>query len=262
MIFPGMDPYLENPRIWPGIHSALIVYIRDRLQPRLGPRYVAAIEERVFVEGPQREIIPDVLVKQRRPATKDGDVAVLEVEADAPDVVRVADLEIHETYVAVLDRQSGHQVVTVIEVVSPSNKYAGPGRDSYLTKQREVLESQTHRVEIDLLRGGTSVVAVPEWAARDLGDYQTLVCVNRAKGARDLFELYRRGIRDRLPRIRIPLSEPDPDVPLDLQAVLSQTYEAGRYRDILRYDSPCTPPLTPDDQAWAETLIGHTGSDG
>jgi hypothetical protein len=32
-VFPGMDPYLEDPQIWPGVHSALVVYIRDQLQP-------------------------------------------------------------------------------------------------------------------------------------------------------------------------------------------------------------------------------------
>ena len=63
MIFPGMDPYLENPRLWPGVHHALVVYIRDYLRPLITPRYIAAIEERVYVEGPNREIIPDVWVR-------------------------------------------------------------------------------------------------------------------------------------------------------------------------------------------------------
>ena len=170
-------------------------------------------------------------------------------------MVRIPDLEIHESYVAILDRRTGQSVVTVIEVVSPANKFAGPGRVSYLAKQREVLSSATHLVEIDLLRAGPHVVAVPEQMARGPKGYHTLVCVNRAVGLRDEFELYPRGLRDRLPRIRIPLADADPDVPLDLQAVLAQTYDAGRYRDILRYDAPCASPLSPDDQAWADPLI-------
>lgn len=68
MIFPGMDPYLEAPELWPGCHNSLIVYILDHLRPLLRPRYIAAIEERVFVEGLQRrELIPDGLPKQGRP---------------------------------------------------------------------------------------------------------------------------------------------------------------------------------------------------
>jgi Protein of unknown function (DUF4058) len=67
--------------------------------------------------------------------------------------------------------------------------------------------------------------------------------------------LYSRGLRQRLPRVRIPLAGDDPDAPLDVQAVLARTYEAGCYRDRLRYDAPCVPPLAPDDQAWADGRI-------
>ncbi len=256
MIFPGMDPYLEHPQIWPGVHSSMVVYIRDHLRPNLRPRYVAAIEERVFVEVPGREVIPDVWVRRNRPerAGEGGGVAVME-ETDAPVVVRVPPTEVHESYIAILDLSSGQKVVTVIEVVSPSNKYAGPGRDSYLAKQREVLSSDVHLVEIDLLRHGPHVLAVPEWAVRGRGPYDTLTCVNRAAGLRDQYELYPRGLRDRLPRIRIPLAGDDPDVPLDLQAVLARTYEAGDYRDRLDYAKPCVPPLGAEDQTWATTLV-------
>jgi hypothetical protein len=252
MIFPGMDPYLEDPQTWPGVHSRLVVYLADQLQPLLRPRYIAAIEERVFVEGPDREIIPDVWLRRGRGEVGRG-VAML--DADAPTVIRVPALEVHETFVAILDRQSGLGIVTIIEVVSPSNKYAGPGRDSYLAKQREVRNSPTHLVEVDLLRTGPHVLAVPEWLSRGKGPYDYTVSVNRAAGFRMDFETYPRGLRDRLPRVRIPLAHDDPDVVLDVQAVLTQTYEAGRYRDRLRYDAPCVPPLTPDDQTWADGLI-------
>ena len=128
MIFPGMDPYLEAPGRWPGLHNSLAVYIRDQLQPLLRPKYVATIEERVFVEGPQREIISDVLVRQapRRPTTRTP-----VIDADEPVIVRVADLEIHETYVEIRDRETGEIVVTVIELTSPWNKFPGPGRELY-----------------------------------------------------------------------------------------------------------------------------------
>jgi hypothetical protein len=197
MIFPGMDPYLEDPQLWPGVHASFVVYVRDHLLPVLRPRYIAAVEERVYVEGPDRE---------------------------------VDTIEVHEPYITILDRQSGKHVVTVIEVVSPTNKYAGPGRLSYLSKQREVLGSETHLVEIDLLRTGPHVLAVPVSTARSQGTYDDLISVNRAKNSRAKFELYLRNLRQRLPRIRIPLAEGDPDVKLDLQAVLEQTYDRG-YRN-------------------------------
>src|SRR4051812_30728357 len=108
MIFPGMDPYLENPQLWPGVHAALIVYTHDHLQPQLRPRYLAVIEERVYLEGPDREIIPDVRVQRHRPGAPGPAVAL--AECDDPVLVRVPTLEVHETYVAILDRQSAQRV--------------------------------------------------------------------------------------------------------------------------------------------------------
>jgi hypothetical protein len=254
MIFPGMDPYLEAPELWPGVPNRLIVYISDYLQPLLRPRYITSIEERVFVEGPQpREIISDVLLKQGRPPLERRGTTVL--DADEALEVQIPALEMHESYLEILDRHSGQRVVAVLEVLSPANKYAGPGRDSYLAKQREVLASKAHLIEIDLLRRGPHTLAIPEWIARQLATYDYLICVNRAEGMRDHFRLYPRQLRERLPRIGVPLADGDPDVVLDVQAVLAQTYEAGSYRERLRYDQPCVPPLPAEDQAWADQLI-------
>ncbi len=253
MIFPGMDPYLEDPQLWPGVHSRLIVYLADQMEPFLRPRYVAAIQERVFIEGPDREVIPDVWLKQAERPGGGRQAAI--ADADEPVVVQVSELEVHESYIEILDLHSGQRVVTVIEVVSPSNKFPGPGRDLYLAKQREVRASTAHLVEIDLLRAGQHVLAVPERVARGRRSYDYLVCVNRARGLRDLFDLYPRRLRERLPRIRIPLADEDPDIPLDLQAALARVHEAGSYRDRINYQSPCQPPLEAEDQTWADALV-------
>jgi hypothetical protein len=259
MIFPGMDPYLEDPHLWRGVHQAFVVYARDFLQPLLRPRYVAAIEERVYLQGPDSDRYPDVLVHRHKKRPKAKAVAAT-LEADEPVVVRVPAAEVHEAYVAILDLRADERLVAVIEVVSPTNKYAGPGRESYLDKQKEILHSKAHLVEIDLLRTGPHVLAVAEWAARAEGPYDYLACVNRAAGERDEFDLYPRTLRDRLPRVRVPLGGDDPDVPLDVQAVLERTYELGAYADRLAYDKPCQPPLAPEDQAWANRLIKESSN--
>jgi hypothetical protein len=259
MIFPGMDPYLEDPAIWPGVHSALVVYLRDHLQPRLRPRYVAAIEERVYIEPLERQVVPDVSVRRVRVPRRVGGVAVAvaEPEVDEPLVLQVDELEVREPYVQILDLQTGQSIVTVIEVVSPSNKASGPGRDSYQKKQRDVLGSTAHLVEIDLLRTGQHVVAAPEWSTRGLAYYDYVVCVNRAYDVRDRCEVYLRGLRERLPRVRIPLAGADPDVALDIQAVVAQVYDAGDYHQRIDYRVPCRPPLRPADQEWADQLIAQ-----
>jgi len=251
MIFPGMDPYLEDPQLWTGVHASLIVYIRNYLQPLVRPRYVAAIEERVFLEGAEKERIPDVWIQRRK--KPQGTVALL--ESDPPVVVKVPSAEVHQTYVTILDRLSGQKLVTVIEVVSPGNKYKGPGRESYVAKQTETLRSKTHLVEIDLLRTGPHVLAVPEWVARGQGNYHYLSSVNRAQGERDEFDLYARTVRERLPRMAIPLAGNDPDVVLDIQAVLEKTYEDGAYADRINYRVGCQPPLAKEDKTWAAALV-------
>jgi hypothetical protein len=253
MIFPGMDPYLEAPLVWPDVHSRLIVYLAEHLRPLLRPRYVASVQTRVFIEGPDQVRFPDVGIRPARAARGQGAGAVL--EADAPVEVQVAAVEVQETYLHIVDLQTGQRVVTVLEVVSPTNKYAGPGRDGYLAKQAEVRASDAHLVEIDLLRDGPHVLAVPERVARAVGPYDYFVSVNRAQGNRAGFQLYPRRLREPLPRFRCPLAPGDDDVVVNLQAVLERTYEFGGYQDVLRYDQPCDPPLSPEDQDWANGCI-------
>lgn len=257
MIFPGMDPYLEHPRLWSGVHASLMVYIRDHLRERVRPRYIAAVEERVYLEEPDREIIPDDSLRQR-PARSPGGTLLVE-DPDAPVIVQTSSLAVREAFGTILDRQAGMRVVTVIEVVSPTNKYAGPGRKLYKEKQGEVLASSANLVEIDLLRTGPHVLAVPEYLARGQGDYHYLCCVNRAQGERDAFELYPRCLEHPLPRIAIPLADPDPDVRLDLPALLAQVYELGSYQDRINYEQPCVPPLTPAEQDWANQILTAQG---
>ena len=61
-------------------------------------------------------------------------------------------------YIEIIDIKSGRRVVTVIEILSPSNKVAGPGRDLYLKKQEELREGGVSLVEINLNRTGSHVL--------------------------------------------------------------------------------------------------------
>ncbi|MCY2989166.1 MAG: DUF4058 family protein [Planctomycetota bacterium] len=248
MIFPGMDPYLEHPVLWESVHARLIVAMANHLQPQLDPRYVTSIEERVYIEGPQRRI-PDLWIQQTPDAF--GGTAVMAAEAgDTAVIVEVEELEVHETRVEILDAYNDMKLVCIVELVSPTNKAPGPGRESYHGKQQEILTRDCHLVEIDLLRAGQHVLSLPKWRASRLGPYDYLACVNRWPN-RHRFELYPRRLSQRLPRIRLPLAAPDPDATLDLQATLEQVYLQGRYLRRIRYDQPCEPSLAELDQRWA-----------
>jgi hypothetical protein len=70
--------------------------------------------------------------------------------------------------------------------------------------------------------------------------------------------VYRIPLRERLPAIRIPLRPADPDAVLDIQTLVDQAYQDGRYDDI-DYSEPFRPPLDPEDAAWAAALLLAAG---
>ncbi len=72
--FPGMDPYLEAPGLWPDVHTSLIYTIRDQIQLQLDPRYIAVITPYVAFES--LEIAPVRLAAV-------PDIGVLETGASA-----------------------------------------------------------------------------------------------------------------------------------------------------------------------------------
>jgi hypothetical protein len=242
-----MDPYLEHPVLWEGFHARLIPEIADQLQPRLDPRYIATVEERVFVEGPQRRI-PDVWVQKT--AAPEAPALAAAADTDTAVILEVEELQIHQKRIEILDLYNQQKLVAIVEVLSPTNKTPGPGRESYVKKQQEILERDCHLVEIDLLRDGEHTVSVPQWRVQELQPFHYVACVSRWP-FRSRFEVRARTLPQRLPRIMIPLVEPDPDVPLDLQAAVEAVYDRARYWRRIRYDEPCVPALEEEDQSWA-----------
>jgi hypothetical protein len=246
--FPGMDPYLEHSLLWPGFHNGLMYCMLAQLQPLLKPRYLAKLEERVYLEGPEQQTIPDISVSKR---PESGGVALAEPQTDTPLIVEDFPLEMHESFIEIIDLYNQHRLVTVIELLSPSNKRGGIGRRAYLAKRRETLKKAVHLVEIDLLRRGRHTVRVPlRRLSATVESYQYLACVTRWPQRRK-YEVYPWRLLDRLPRLRIPLADPDPHVPLDLRPALERVYQDGSYLQRVKYDEPCEPPLPPADQAWA-----------
>ena len=43
------------------------------------------------------------------------------------------------------------------------------------------------------------------------------------------------------------------------QPLLDRCYDTGRYAEEVRYDRPPDPPLTPEQQAWAEAILREKG---
>jgi hypothetical protein len=256
-----MDPYLEDGSFWSDVHHRLITYISNTLQPQVRPRYHVRIEERMYVEEVGREIVPDVSVVQAR-TTQGGGTALLETEWDVPRVLRIEEQLHTEGVIHILDRARDMRLVTVIEVLSPSNKKPhSKGWELYRQKQEEVLRSEVHLVEIDLLRGGEYLLAPPYARLMEEAgnDWHYMASISRADEPNE-FLLYPRTVRERLPRIPIPLAIGDRSAVLDLQAVLNQCYEDGAYEDIIDYRrDPPPPPFSPEDLQWIDQLLRSKG---
>lgn len=243
-----MDPWLEHPALWPDVRQRVITYGSDQLQSAVGDRYVVVIGESVLLESSGRSLYPDVAILDRSP---DRPQAAAGPHADPPVVVLVEPVEYREVFLEVRDTHGGDRVVTVIEVLSPSNKHPGEARDGYLKKQRELIESQVHLVEIDLLRTGRRTVALPADLFAGV-PYLAVVC--RAEDPRRR-EVYPVGFRDRLPLVPVPLASPDADVVLDLGRVLAETYARGAFHRRIDYHRDPEPPLGPYDAASARERV-------
>lgn len=255
--FPGMDPWLEHPAIWPDVHHRVITYLADALAAQIAPRYTARHGERVVIEPTGRQIAPDVVVKARPLA---GGASTAVADAPMPRVVLLPELYVRQPYLEIRDRHSGNRVVTVMEVLSPSNKRAGSdARRKYIEKQEEVLRSDVNLVEIDLLRGGEPTVAFPEEYKGDLGPFHYLMVTRRA-GRRTEAEVYAIPLAKPLPSIRVPLTPPDGDAVADLQTLIERAYEAGGYDRDLDYARSPEPPLGEADWIWTRQVVAGAGT--
>ena len=140
--FPGMDPFLEAPSGWTGVHSRLINVISDDLGDRLAPQFIVTIEERVYIATPDDlmavpAVVPDVFVNSagRQELPTVGGAAITPPVLVEP----LVEEEVHDRYLEIRDTRS-RAVITTIEVLSPYNKAAGTrGREAFLRKRQAVL---------------------------------------------------------------------------------------------------------------------------
>jgi Protein of unknown function (DUF4058) len=202
--FPGMNPYLEQSYDWEDFHLNYISRMQEFLHGRLGSRCIVKLGIRRVGIGPSEE---------------------------------------KQAYLEIRDAKS-RGLITIIEMLGPSNKSPGEDRDAYLAKRNEVLYSSVNFVEIDLRRGGTRPTP-PELSP---SDYYVLI------GRCDYLGVWPFGLRDPFPSVLVPLGKNDwLESPLDLKAVLDQTYDAVGFGNHIYALAP-EPALSLEDDAWARGI--------
>jgi hypothetical protein len=247
--FPGMNPYLEQASAWHDFHQSFLPRVRDLLSLQVLPRYFVKIEEHLYVH----ELDPeqwrfvgraDLALKPRAPLPS-GPGSVRATVAPAYVRVPIFDVE-HSVYLEIRDREK-HELVTVIEMLSPSNKFPGKDRDKYIAKRNDVLSSSTNLVEIDLLRGGTRMPMAEDSKCH----YCVLVCRSEEWPQAGFWAI---SLRDRLPEIPVPLRSGERDATIDLQEVLHHIYDAAGYGYYI-YNRQPEPSLSPEDAEWARQFL-------
>ena len=245
-----MNPYLEQPAVWHDFHQAYIAAIRNALTPQITPEFIAKIDDHIYIHE---------LSGDERTFLGRSDVSVVHFESRAPTATvthavaapasgRISpgvDL-LHESYIEIRDRTT-FEVITVIELLSPTNRSPGSDREQYIGNRKAIYRSNAHLVEIDLLRGGERM------PIEELPPSDYLVMVSRSY-ERPRVELWPFGLRDPLPLIPIPLRLGKRDATIDLAKLFQEQFDAAGYENYIYRTGP-QPSLSPTDAQWAQGVI-------
>jgi hypothetical protein len=252
--FPGMDPYLEDPAFWPSFHQQFICYWCEAINERLPDDYVALVDERIVIDDPTRHGRPrahepdiaitrtgvEVGVSAGSSSTTILEPVTLTLPISWVDEARQAFIQVHHL--------PDHEVVAILELLSPSNK-RGTDRAAYLSKRERISLGTVHLIELDLL---LECDRLPMEEVLPAGDYFAFV----SRGdQRPKSEVRAWTVRQPLPRIPVPLVPPVPDLQIDLGMVLTTTYDRGRYGRLLKYDDEPLSALAANDRDWAAGIV-------
>lgn len=257
--FPGMDPYLEGD-LFQEFHERLAHQISVELMPQIRPRYVALLAKRYVLDRPavslfgapeQRIFYPDVHVVERR--VKESRVSVAAtLTADEPTVSLPSALEAPQLSVEIRD-VAERRLVTLIEILSPANKY-GAGYDEYQRRRLELLKTETHLLEIDLLRQGARIAL---YGAPPPAPYYIYLSRFERRPYTDVWCAF---FDKRLPRVPVPLLPPDADAVLDVQHAVDACFELVGYDALIDYTQPPPPPaMSAEDLVWIDERLRAAG---
>ena len=219
--FPGMDPYLENAKLWPAFQHQLLACLYQILLPGLVDRYRARVGTRAYV-------------------------------SETPLFTSIIREQYTEEFIEIRNRTDG-KLVTLLEVVSPANKTTPAGRQAYLDARQQAVHQRAGIVEIDLVMQGKPTLT---YSRDGLPEYDYAVTVTRSN-APDRYEIYTATLQKRLPKFKLPLAADDRDALLDLQAAFGRAYDLGTFGTQINYKGPPPPdvPFTSEYKTWADELL-------
>src|SRR5262249_22189360 len=166
--FPGMDPYLEDAKVWAAFHHQLVASLYQLLLPGLVDRYRARVAARNYV-------------------------------SEFPLFTSVIREDHSEEYIEIRSR-SDRKLVTLVDVVSPANRTTAAGRVAYLATRQQAITARAATVEVDLVTQGKPML---DFSREGLPEYDHAVTVTRST-APDRYEIYTATVQKRLPKFKLP----------------------------------------------------------
>ena len=217
--FPGMDPYLEDPKLWPTFQHQLVMSLYQLLLPALADRYRARISHRHY-------------------ATEQ--VLFTSIQRE----------EHQEEYIEIRQRSDG-RLITLLDMASPTNKTTERGRRVYLDKRDEAKRLHANLVEVDLVLQGQPLL---DYSRDGLPDWDYAVTVSRARQP-ERYEIYTATLQKKLPRFRLPLAADDRDHVLDLPIAFTKCYDQGDFATQIDYEREPSAPLNDEDKQWLDEML-------
>ena len=217
--FPGMNPYLEEPGIWPLFHQQLITALYQILLPGLVDRYRSRLVPRQYVN--EMPLFTSIVREEHREET----------------------IEIRH--------RSDGRLITLIDVVSPANKASESGRQAYLQRRRSALAEHANVVEIDLVLQGKPMV---EYPGEEVAERDYAIVVTRATQP-NRPDHYPCPLQKRLPKFRLPMAGDDKEVIVDLHTTFLRSFEQGSFAEQLDYSRDPATRLAPEKLEWLDSFL-------
>ncbi|HYV38674.1 MAG TPA: DUF4058 family protein [Gemmataceae bacterium] len=217
--FPGMDPYLETEKIWPVFQHHLVACLYQTLLPGLVDRYRARVSQRKYTAE----------------------------QALFTSIIR----EDHEEEFIEIRQRSDSRLITLVDIVSPTNKTTLSGRQAYLDKRREAKTTNANLVEIDLVMQGQAML---DYSRDGLPDWDHAVTVTRATQP-ERYEIYTATLRKKLPKFRLPLAGDDRDTVVDLQSTFNRCFDQGNFAAQIDYLRDPQTKITDEDRRWINDML-------
>jgi hypothetical protein len=217
--FPGMDPYLEDESVWPAFQHQLVASLYQILLPGLVDRYRARVHQRNYIT---EEPLFTSVIRQGR----------------------------EEEFIEIRQRGDG-RLVTLIDLVSPVNKWNSQGRAAYLETRKQARLQAANVVEIDLTLHGQPMI---DFNRDGLPDWDYAVTVTRHTQP-ERYEIYTATLPKRLPRFKLPLASDDRDTVLDLQSTFARAFEQGNFTARIDYTKAPSGKLTDKDAVWVDEWL-------